>query len=202
MQKHIIIALATILLASVQIGIAADTQRAADHEALRELRAEVVEALNSQDVQALAPHLADEFVYTGIDQTVISDLEGLKAYFVKVFESPDSSVKSVTIEAKPEILTRFIAENVGICYGTAKETYTLDNGKEAVLNSRWTATCVKENGAWKVSAIQSGVNVLENTVLGNTKTFWRNCAVGSGIAGLLLGVLGSSAFFGSRRKKD
>jgi hypothetical protein len=179
------------LLGLVHQGIAQESPQAAEHAALRGLRGSLVEALNKQDVAALAPHLAKEFVYTGIDQTVITELAGLDAFFTRVFTAPDAPVENMTIEAEPTTLTRFIADNVGVCYGTAKETYKLKNGKDFVLNSRWTATCLKEDGAWKISAIQSGVNVLDNTLLNNTQKLCRNGALVGLIVGLLFGIMGT-----------
>ncbi len=188
------------LLSLVHQGIAQESPHAAEHEALRSLRGSLVAALNKQDVDALAPHLAKEFVYTGIDQTVITELAGLEAFFTRVFTAPDAPVARMTIAAEPTTLTRFIAANVGVCYGTAKETYQLKNGKQFVLNSRWTATCVKEEGAWKISAIQSGVNVLDNTLLNNTQKLCRNGAIVALIVGILLGIIGT--LFARRQKRS
>ena len=182
---------------SMIIGVACITQptvadssnRAKDHEGLIALRNAIVKGLNRQDIKLLKPHLTKEFVYTGIDQTVITNVPGLSDYFEEVFRSPDASVDKMTVEAVADCPTRFIAENIGVCYGTAKEVYKLKNGTEVALNSRWTATCIKEEGKWKVSAVQTGVNVLDNTVLKKSVRFWKNCT-GTGVAvGLVLGTI-------------
>ena len=58
----------------------ADPTREADHEALRALTANVTEAINKQDMDALEPYMAKDFVFTTIDQTVLTDVASIKAY--------------------------------------------------------------------------------------------------------------------------
>jgi len=130
---------------------AAETNREADHAALRQLRDKAVAAINNQDGKALAPCFANEFAFTTVNQTVITNQTQFQEFFDRTFHSPDSLVTGIKTEATANILTRFIDENTGVCYGSAKDTYTLKSGGTVTMSNRWSVTVIKENGEWKAA---------------------------------------------------
>jgi uncharacterized protein (TIGR02246 family) len=177
------------------------TSRAADHEALRALKANVVKAFNDRDVSALSQYLADKFVITTIDQTVITSEKQLQDYFEKTFDRPDSIVTDLKIRANADVLTQFLGEDVGYCYGTTDETYTMRGGRIVRMSNRWTALVVKQDGRWKIAALQAGANFLHNPLLNRVRSMgWILAIVGLCI-GLLLGLAGAWGLGRLRRAK-
>jgi len=183
-----LIAMLTIT-AALQATVFAAEERAADHDALRALRAKAVVAINSQDSRALASCCAREFVFTAIDQTVVTNEAQFAALFDRMFRGKAAIVTSLKADPEAAILTRFIDQNTGICYGSTKDTYTMKDGRVVVMNARWTATVVKENGEWKVAAAHVGVDFLNNPVLTRVAAFAKKLAVVTAVIGLVVGLI-------------
>lgn len=170
MLRKSILVVAAILFALVSNAQA--VEREADHTALRNLRQKVTNAINSRDIDALRSCLANEFSFTTIDQTIITNEKELKAYYDKIFTGKDAIVEGMTIEATPDILTRFTSENTGYNYGSSVETYKLKNGKSTVFNTRWSAFLVKEGGEWKIASAHTGLNFMDNPYLRYKSMSW------------------------------
>jgi uncharacterized protein (TIGR02246 family) len=166
-----------------------DATREADHAALRQLRDKAVSAINNLDAAALAPCFAKEFAFTTVTQDVLTTREEAQAYFDRMFRSDKALISRLTIEPTADILTRFIDENTGVCYGSTKDTYTLKSGQTVTMNNRWSATVVKEDGEWKVAMAHAGTNFLDNPVLNRAAGLARKLAIGAGLGGLVLGAV-------------
>lgn len=167
-----------IFLASTQLSLAAE-HREEDHAALRNLLSDVAMAMNERDVPKLVNSLASEFSVTTVDQKTLSSAKQLEDYFEKTFNSPNSLVTDLKISPEADVLTKFMGESSGYCYGDSLESYTMRDGRKVEMKSRWTASLVKENGRWKIAAVHAGVNFLDNPLvhkLGSAVT--RSAAVG------------------------
>lgn len=175
-----------------------DADRAADHVALRALAAQVTEAINRQDIELLKEHFTTPFAFTTSEQETLTDAANLEVYYRRLFLDEGAPFVSLRMQAHPSMLTRFIAEDVGYCFGTAEEEYVLKYGRRTVLTSHWTATVVREAGEWKVAAVHVGVNFLENPVLERVMGGARRVASIAGVAGLAFGVVATLLF---RRKR-
>lgn len=172
MQRTSTIAFIAIFFTFVSFSHAVAVEREVDHEALRNLRKKVTNAINSRDIDTLRSCMANEFSFTTIDQTVITNKEELKAYYDKMFVGKDAIVESMTIEATPDILTSFTSENTGYNYGSSVETYKLKNGKSTVFNTRWSAFIMKEGNEWKIASAHTGINFMDNPYLRYKSMSW------------------------------
>ncbi|MEI8290876.1 MAG: nuclear transport factor 2 family protein [Verrucomicrobiota bacterium] len=170
-------------------AIAADENREADHAALRALRDKVTQAIDSQDIKALASCFAKEFAFTAVNQTVLTNETQMQEFFDQMFHSKDALVTSMKTEPKADILTRFVDANTGVCFGSSKDTYTMKSGKVVEMNVRWSATVVKENGEWKVAIAHVGTDFLSNPVLEGVEKFTKVVGLVAGVIGLLVGLL-------------
>jgi ketosteroid isomerase-like protein len=168
---------------------AADTGREADHAALRQLRDKVAAAINNADSDALAACFAKEFAFTAVNQAVLTTPAQFKDFFNETFHSKDALVTGMKSEPSADILTRFIGENVGVCYGSTKDTFTLKSGGTVTMNNRWSATVVKEDGVWKVALAHAGTDFLNNPVLDRAVAFSKKLAIIVGLAGLVVGFI-------------
>ena len=178
---------------------AEDDPRAADHEQLRGLLQEARRAVNEYDLDALGRLLAPGFVVVLADQTVITDLDGLKAYFHAMFRAEDAPLRGISIEPEALALSRFIDGRVAVDYGMSTDTYLLPGEQPLSMESRWTATLVQTEGRWQIQSLHAGVNILDNPILTAARQGFYLWALG----GLLLGALmGWMVGRGRRRRSD
>ena len=169
-----------------------------DHEQLRALLSKVVTALNERDWETLEIHLADDFAYTGDNQSTITSIDQLKKLEVELFTGENAPLKSMKVNPTPTIPTRFLDEGIGYCYGKTTNTYKIKNGIEISTTGSWTATVVKRDGNWKLAAAHSGVNFYENSAIDRVVGFWRSTTIWALIGGIVLGSLATWLLF---RKK-
>jgi ketosteroid isomerase-like protein len=193
-MKTIKVAPLLVLLIGCQIIVAtslraAETNRDADHAALRQLRDKAAAAINNLDGKAVTACFAREFAFTTVTQSVLTNEAQVQDYFDRMFKAKDALLVGMKSEPSADILTRFIDENTGICYGSTKDTYTLKSGEEVTMTNRWSATMVKENGEWKVAMAQVGTDFMHNPVLDRAAAFAKKLAIGTGAGGLILGVI-------------
>jgi hypothetical protein len=159
--------------------------RTQDHEALHALLVSATEAVNRGDAEALGRLLAPDFVATFSDQTRITDRAGLAAYLDRILHAEDAPLAAIHLQPVADAPTAFIGEDAGVAYGSSKDSFMLADGIELTLDSRWTATLVRDDGQWKIRAFHAGVNMLDNPILlaaGRLSWAW-------GAGGLVLGLL-------------
>jgi ketosteroid isomerase-like protein len=157
--------------------------READHAALRTLMARAVQAINSQDMDALAGCFTRRFVFTTVDQAVLTSTLALKNYYNLMLKSETSPVVGYTMTPTVEVPTIFLDAETGYSYGSSDDAYTLRRGGRVIhIPSRWTATVAREDGQWKLAAVHAGVNFVDNPLLRiKTLPWWRKCLLAVGI---------------------
>ena len=160
-----------------------------DHEALRAILKVAGNALNTRDINSLAPVLSEKFIITSVDQQTFTDLAAFNAYFQGFFEGEKPPLKSIEFNPKADALTEFIGENVGLARGTSNDIYHFSSGTAKEMTTRWTATVVKENGAWKLANLHLGVNVLDNPLIKTAKISFYWVGGVSFLIGLVLGFV-------------
>jgi hypothetical protein len=178
-----------IMLCLSMIPLTAQADRAQDHQALRVLLQAVTQDLNERKLDRLKTHLAPSFEVIFLDQTLRQKPEDLDAAFKQYFEGPNAVLKSIRFDPKADSLTRFLSENVGVCHGSSLDTYTFTDGATIPMETRWTATVVKEGGEWKLASLHAGVSLMQNPVLEGLKRRLTWIGLGAGLAGLFLGFL-------------
>ncbi len=164
-------------------------ERHEDHEALRAMLRTGAEALNTRNVDALAPILYKEFSITTVDQKLFTDLPSFKMYFNDLFEGPGAPVKKIVFKPKADANTVFIDEKTGVCHGISEDTYTFTKGGTRVMKSRWSAAVYKDDDGWKLLSLHMSANILDNPLLTAAKKLLYQVGAGALIIGLLLGFV-------------
>ncbi len=165
-MKNLLFFLVVLLLNLLpQLAFATDSANSQEHNALRELKVNVENAINSNDIKLLSTFLAQDFTLITADQTVLTTEEELLNYWKERFSSPNSIVTSMKTSVTASILTIFTSTDSGYCYGTSKDIYTLRNGKRIEFNAVWSTQLLKENGQWKIKLAHAGVNFINNPLL-------------------------------------
>jgi ketosteroid isomerase-like protein len=173
-----------------------------DHEKLRALQAKVVDAFNKRDFKTLASCFTGDFAITTIDQTTLSSPSEIEKYSNKVFKSPDSIVTNLKVSPEPDIQAKFVDADNGFCYGKNHGIYTLKNGRQVTIDSRWTAMLHRENGGWKIASLHGGVNFINNPVLARGEKAAMSALLIGFSAGVVLAIVGCGIFSSRKRAKN
>src|SRR5213593_2342318 len=99
-------------------GSARVEERQQDHDELRAMLKTATEALNSKNVDALAPLFYSKVSITTVDQKVFTTLADFKSYFESLYSGEKAPLKSIAFQPAADALTEFIGENIGISHGT------------------------------------------------------------------------------------
>ncbi len=194
------LALAVALLAAVGSGgaKAQDAGQEADHQALRQLKADVLNAINTRNLARMDTLLHKPFLATVITQDSFDDAGALKAYFDGLFSRSVLRITRIRMDAEADELSQIYTGTFAVARGSATERYELADGRGFDMKTRWTATAIKDNGRWTVLALHDGTNFLDNPVLGaierHSLTFAGVGAAAGAVVGFVLG------FFVRRRR--
>jgi uncharacterized protein (TIGR02246 family) len=159
------------------------------HKELRTLRREMVEAINKNDLDALLKHLDKDVVVTWMDGRVSRGPQGVQEYIEQMTKGENRKVNSHSTEAEVDELTHLYGDT-GVATGHSRDQFVLTDGRDFVVNTRWTATLAKKDGTWKVAGFHSSADVFDNPIL---HIAIRRTALWTGgiaaVAGLALGFI-------------
>jgi hypothetical protein len=197
-MKSLALAIALCVMLLGRPLLAQNASQAADHEALRKLKTDVITAINTRNVQSMDTLLHKPFMSTLITQDSFTDIERLKAYFDGLFTRSVLRINKITMEAEPDEQAQIYTGTFAVARGGTKEVYELGDGRTYTIPGRWTATTIKDNGQWKVLAVHTGVNFIDNPVM----TAVEKSTLYFGAGGVALGaVVGFLLGFLIRRKR-
>lgn len=156
-----------------------------EHEELRKLRTEVVEAITRGDIDSVLSHLHPDAVITWQDNQVCRGRDGLKEFFEK---RGKNTFKGYKVPPTPDGLSILYGGDTAISTGETVASYSL-LGREHELLSRWTATLVKEDGRWLLAGYHLSMNVLDNPLLNTAKNGLYLATAVALLAGIGIGIL-------------
>lgn len=170
------------------------------HNELRALRDGILKAVNAQDMDKLLADVHPDVVATWQDAEVNRKHEGVRAYYNKMLGPTNRIVSEMSTDVAIDEYAMLYGGDTAIAFGTLKQHFKLTVGKEFDLNSRFTATMVKDDGRWKIAAFHASTSAFDNPILSMEVSLARMIggAVGA-VCGLLVGILG--AWFFMRRRK-
>ncbi len=193
-----LVLLLPLLGAGAATAQAPDGGQPADHAALRKLKSDVVDAINTRNLANMDKLLHKPFLATTITQDSFDDAAKLKGWFEGLFTRPLLRLDRMRIEAEADEAAQIYTGTFAVARGSTKERYELADGRGFDMAGRWTAAAIKENGAWTVLAVHAGTNFLDNPVINaierHSMTF---AAAGAGVGAIVGFLLG---FFVRRRR--
>jgi ketosteroid isomerase-like protein len=157
----------------------------ADHDALWKIKADAVAAVNARDYATLRKVINEPFMATVLTQESFSNFDQLKSYFESLFTRDALRVKTISLAAEADDYSQIFEGRFALTKGSTKEHYDMADGRAFDMNGRWTAVSIQKDGAWKLLAIHTGTNFLDNPVLGAIE----RSVVWLGLAGAGLGLL-------------
>jgi ketosteroid isomerase-like protein len=190
------------ILTALLLATSAQAQQSDDaiHEELRAVLATLQEAINSGDYAAMLPVVSADIRATTINQEVISSPAEVSAYFERWF-GPGGFLANLEMTMTPDVLTELSPDRTwGLARGSGIERYTLADGREYDMRTRWTAVVAKEtDGRWRLRSIHIGTDFLDNPILAEATRAAVKTGIGATLGGLLVGAL--LGFLAGRRKK-
>ena len=190
--------LAAVVWAGVMHGDAAAGQDAAEHEALRQLRAVYEEAIRESRPEALAPLIHDDLYGVMVTGRTVRNIGELRQYWADINALIGAGGRYTTT-LNPE--RSVIIGDVALARGTSADVVVTGAGKEFRFTTLWTATLQKVDGRWKVRQMQGTVDPVDNAFV---REFTRRAitltAAVSGVVGGFLGW-GLAVMIGRRRAR-
>jgi ketosteroid isomerase-like protein len=153
-----------------------------------QLREGLVESFQKGDIDTLLTHLDPKVVVTWQNGEVCQGREEVRSFYERMMDGENRVVRD--IKSQPKILGRHIDGDQAVSWGNLNDHFILMDGSDLPFNSVFTATIVKRDDRWLVTAFHTSVGVFENPVLETavSKTaLWTG--LGGGVLGLLLGLL-------------
>ncbi len=171
------------------LATAAGAEESPVHGDLRALHKRALDALNAGSLDALLAELDPRIVFTTTDAALASGHAGVKAYFDKMMTGPERLVQKAHYTLVVDELSHVYGDHTAVATGTSTDEYTLSNGADFTVKSRFTATMVQRDGRWWIAAFHTSTDMFDNPILDGAKR-WLMIAAGiAGAVGLLLGVL-------------
>jgi ketosteroid isomerase-like protein len=159
------------------------------HNEIRAIRDEILAAIAKGDFDAIVPHLHPNVVFTPMNNRVCRGPEEVRAYFNQMLKGPDSVLKSVRFDMKVDRLTDLYGDT-GLAFGDSDAVYTLRNGMDLPVRTRWTCALVRHEGRFKIAAFQASPNAFDNTILlqKTRAASFKGGGIGA-VVGLLVGMI-------------
>jgi hypothetical protein len=158
------------------------------HEELRAVRKGLLDAVDKADWDGVLGFLHPRIVFTAQNGEVSRGREGVRAYLNKMTKGPNRRVERFSTAAEADDLSLLLGDGAGtaLSWGHSDDHFTLTDGSDFVLKSRWTATLVKEEGRWLIVGFHVSANLFDNPVL---RLVVEKTALYTGVAAVLVGLV-------------
>jgi ketosteroid isomerase-like protein len=162
------------------------------HEQLRTIRDQFITAVNGKDSDTVLALLHPRVVLTAQDGTKLSTVrgrDGVEDYLNRLLLGPNKGIESLKLDPQADDLSELHNGDTAVAFGTSDDHYVTVDGNEFDLQTRWTATLVKEGDAWLVANLHVSTNLFDNPVTAAAMKATTWIAIATGIIGLVVGLL-------------
>ena len=164
---------------------------------LDKFRDDLFHAFNTGDYPAmLEKYCHKDIIATWQDGTTSEGHAGVIAEFDKLKQFIDK----MTVDATTDKRLILNDGNLVISSGEMKDHYVLGRGPSVNLNSRWSATLIKDNDRWLLASFSASTNAFDNEVVSLYLTSQKyTVSAAAGLIGIGLGLVLSRVM--NRRSK-
>lgn len=161
------------------------------------LRQRMVDAFNRGDIDTLLGSVSPTVVVIWQNGEVNQGPDAVRQFYSRMMKGPDSVVTNVAFS--PEVEGRRFYGNTAVSYGTLNDRFTLRDGRELPLNSRWSSTLEKDaSGHWVLTSFHASANIFDNPVAALAA---RRVGMWAGAGGLVLGFIAGAVIARRRAPK-
>lgn len=134
-----------------------------------ELATSLAESIGSGDFARAGTLLAPDVVVTFQNGDVSRGRDDVVKYANGMFNGQGALVQAY---AGAPVVTGVatVDESTRVVTGTSTDRMTLSSGAPMVLETRWTATIARRDGAWKIASLHLSTNMLDNPIIEKMKT--------------------------------
>lgn len=157
------------------------------HDELRALRKDLIEAYNDNDIDRLLSNCQENVIVTWQNGEVSVGHQGIRDYYDRMMNGPDRVVASLRVDPTVDDISTIYGDSTAIARGKMNDRYELTSGKNFDLNSRWSATAIKEADRWLIASFHASANVFDNGVL---SLMTRQIMFWTGAIALSVGLVG------------
>lgn len=181
----------SVLLLLLGLSLSGQAQeREQDRAMMRDMLAEIEQALNDQDFEAILRHTHEDVVITYYNAEVTRGHAAAREYFERMIKGSNAVVKEYSTRGEVSAPAVFHGDTA-VAYGTTVENYKLAAGLEFTLNGRWSTTMLKVGDEWKVIALHFSSNLFDNPLLNNAnRGVWISASVAFVVAVILMLIVG------------
>ncbi|MDB9315878.1 nuclear transport factor 2 family protein [Spirulina sp. CS-785/01] len=155
-------------------------------QSILKTREMALEAINTRDFSQIKPYLHPDFTITTVDNQVFTSVEDFERYWNDQFAGP---IEQIAMELADETTRTFLTPEIEVAQGQVVATFSFTSGREETMAMRWTAVLQKLEDIWAIQSLHFSANLLDNPVLGTSRTLGRNIAIGVGVGGVIIGAL-------------
>jgi ketosteroid isomerase-like protein len=149
-----------------------------------------------EDMAALLEFAHPDAIFTAMTGESVRGNAELIEYFKRDFTTPDHALKRMQSRFEADHLSILLRPDVATNRGTVHSTFDFTDGSKLAVDSRWTATMVKQDGRWKVAAFQFAPSIFDTPVTNAYRAWIYKAAAIAGVIALALGI-----FVGRRMRK-
>jgi len=169
-----------------------------DRQALLKILSAVEGAINAQDIEGIIAQMHPDCTVTWWNAEISRGHSDIRAYYRRMVKDDGRLISKYATQAKLGDHARFLGSSgdVAVADGSMMDEFFPIIRGPFKLNSRWSATAAKSDGAWKIANLHLSSNVFTNTLISElTRALW---IVGG--AGVIIGGV-AGWFLGRRRPK-
>ena len=171
------------------IDVVTETPDQQTHDELRALRDRMFAMYEKRDMEGLLADVAPDVVITWQNADRNEGHEEFLQFYDVMMNGDNRIVEDVSSEFSVDELSTLYGEDTAIARGTLVDHFRLTNGRDLRLDSKWTATVVKLDGAWKVASFHVSSNIFDNPILSYAQSWLIRVGLIGGLLGLVCGLV-------------
>lgn len=134
-----------------------------------DLATSLADSIGSGDFARAGTLLAPDVVVTFQNGDVSRGREDVVKYANGMFNGQGALVQAYS--GAPVVTgVATVDDSTRVVTGTSTDRMTLSSGAPMVLETRWTATIARRDGAWKIVSLHLSTNMLDNPIIEKMKT--------------------------------
>ena len=161
------------------------------HAELRELRDRIFASYEARDLDALLKDVHPEVIATWQNGFRARGHNDIRTFYKEMLGGDKPIVRDVKSKLTVDGLSVLHGDQTAVACGNLVDQFDLTSGSKLDMESKWTATVVKQEGRWLVASFHVSVSVFDNPVMSAMQSWLTKCIYGAAvIAAIVGGVIG------------